>query len=135
MTTAKQYAASIAGDRNAWAERAFMCFACRRYEREGVFGFQTHEIIKKSQLINAWWHRCNALTLHGECHAMIHSRHDYDHALQLAMKLKFDPIFFNLREFNKMRLESQGKDSQKPITIKQVRDQSDWMENNPEWWR
>lgn len=143
---AKQYASSIAKDCNAWATMFDHCFICKQSYWNLMFATQTHEIIPKSALPRSYWHRCNALKVCAGCHGGVIPtlRNDTDKdgdqlgiARQLAIKIQpgNDVDNFCLETFNQMYRDSFGPNSLVEIFYWQIRDQLDWMQNNPEWWR
>lgn len=135
MTPSEKYYRSISKDRSAWAAMFDHCFICLRFEWQVVSVLQTHEIVPKSALPNSWWHRCNALYVCTGCHTGVIPMLRKNMARQLSLKMQHDRNHFDLEVFNEMRLRGGGENCRIPITFKDVEEQLDWMQNNPEWWR
>ena len=97
MTKSQAYYNSIKEDRCDWRDtRRQRCMACSR-PFSGFHLPEVHEIERRGQAQNRWWHRCNALLLCMECHIDFGSAAEWPHARQLALKRRQDCEHFDLK--------------------------------------
>lgn len=100
MTKSQAYYNSIKQDRYEWAdERPQRCMRCLK-EFRGFRWREIHEIERRSQAPNNWWHRCNGLLLCNPCHTDFDNATEWPHARQLALKRRMDREHFNLSEWH-----------------------------------
>ena len=104
---AVEYYRSIKADRYAWADAMpDQCMNClrspgeRSVRTEAVLWLETHEICSRAHLPNAWAFRGNYLRLCHWCHTKVAAM---PHSVQLAIKLRADPVHYDLADWLRRR--------------------------------
>lgn len=97
---AVKYSNSIRVDRREWRHSMpQMCMHCDWDEKPKLL--EVHEIERRSQAVNRWWHRCQGLLLCHACHSGIYD--SMPHARQLAVKYLKDPEHYDLEAWLKIK--------------------------------
>jgi len=90
---------------------------------------QVHHIERRGHSTTRQDHNCNYFLTCRKCHdTKLNNITNTSHAIQLAYKLKNDPEHFDLEEW--LRLRDHDLKSPERVTMKEIEDALDWLENN-----